>query len=160
PVNACPLVQPRARTAPTPMIAPPAHAIARRERTVTPVPRSTPRRSLPASAADRNPPIATPTISISSHSRHGPPGRARQRPKYGFDPAYAGATAATVPEAVAANAPDAPSPRPANTNAASSTSPRATPERYGSEYFTVFLLPSVFSLLLFWVLQRQIPVVP
>src|SRR5689334_24914858 len=100
PVSACPLVQPRASTAPTPITVPPAKAIARRDDAVTPRPRVTTHQVVPvfreerglspflawrpASIAEAKPPIATPTISISSHSCHGPPSRERYRSKYGF----------------------------------------------------------------------------
>src|SRR4029079_4175521 len=90
PVSAWPLVQPRASTAPSPMTAPPPNAIASRERTLTPLPRSTsparprpPRPPPPApggrpgSPADRKPPRNTPRISNSSQSRQGPSGEFR-----------------------------------------------------------------------------------
>ena len=73
PVSACPLVHPRASTAPTPITAPPAPAAHNRGDTAACGPRSTRTASRPASAAEHHPPIITPRISTTSQSRNSPP---------------------------------------------------------------------------------------
>src|SRR3954463_9187268 len=133
PVSACPLVHPRASTAPAPTTAPPAPAAPSRGDTPTCGPRSTLTPSRPASAAEHHPPIITPRISTTSQSRNSPPA-SRGVAKNVLLDATSGATPRPVAAAAVANAPLPPSPRPAITNDASSTSPSATPARYGSAY--------------------------